>query len=233
MSSNMLVPHVDHRMAAWVEFQRQQKLEQKNRQETFTITLSRMFGCEAYLLAEALKKRLEASTGATWTIFDKALIDKIDSKHNLSKSLFENLGDKSTFIDEIIAGLSKHWKSERDAYQLMARMIYSIASEGNAIIVGRGAAVIASSISNAYHFRLEASQPFRIKKYARRTQLTLDEAKAVVTQNEMQRDKFFEGFLNVNIHNADNYHAVFNNEKCSIDGIASTILHYVHLQTNQ
>ena len=199
----------------------------KGKKEAFTITISRTFGCEGYVLAEALKRQLESETGKTWTIFDKALIDKINGEHSLSKNLMENLGGQSTFVDEIVAGLSEHWKSERDTFQLMAKTIYSIANEGNAIIVGRGAALIANSIKKAYHFRIVAPLQFRISKFATRTRLTSEEAKTIVVKKEAQRNKFFESFLNKNIDNPENYHAIFNNKKCHVDGIASTILHYI------
>jgi len=227
MPENSLVPAVEDRIGAWVEFQRLQRIQKRKEKEGFTITISRTFGCEGYVLAEALKKQLESETGKTWTIFDKALIDKINSEHSLSKNLLENLGGQSTFVDEIVAGLSEHWKSERDTFRLMAKTIYSIANEGNAIIVGRGAALISKSLKNAYHFRLEAPLQFRIAKFASRARLTSEEAKEIVVKKEHQRNKFFESFLNQDIANSENYHAIFNNKKCHVEGIASTISHYI------
>ncbi|RLA63052.1 MAG: cytidylate kinase-like family protein [Epsilonproteobacteria bacterium] len=228
MPIGILVPDVDKRISAWIEIIERKKKEEKEKKKTgITITLSREFGCEAYLLAEMLKQKLEAKTGQEWIILDKDIIDRLSQDTHLSKTLIKDLGVMSSFIQDFFSSFQRGVLSKDQVFQELAEIILRVAKVGNIIIVGRGAAVITSHLENCIHFRLEAPLEYRIKSIAKRAQLDQGEAEKLVNESQAKRDKFLKDFLHIDIRDPKYFDAIYNNSKNSINSIAESILTYV------
>jgi cytidylate kinase len=219
-----LFPSMDKRISDWVESKRRDKIEHRKRLNCFTITLSREFGCEAYPLAVKLKKLLEKTTEEDWNIFDRALIEKVRLENGLNEEFLFNLSKQAGFTEKLIAERQPSWKKNTEAYEFLAKAIYSISSEGHAIIVGCGAAVITQHIRRTYHFRLVAPEKFRIKSIARRAAVPYSEAEKVVSTRHKERKRFFKNFLQSEVIDLNYYHAVYNNDKLSVERIAENIV---------
>ena len=84
--------------------------------------------------------------------------------------------------------------------------------------------MITQDIRRAYHFRLIAPENFKIKSIARRTVVHYNEAKKVVSARHKERKRFFMNFLQSEIVDLNNFHAVYNNDKLSVEKIADNIL---------
>jgi cytidylate kinase len=144
--------------------------------------------------------------------------------NSLNEELLSNIGKRSEFIEELIAKRQPSWKNKSETYKFLAKAIYSISSEGRAIIVGCGAAMITQDIRRAYHFRLIAPENFRIKSIARRTDVPYSEAEKMVSTRHKERKRFFKNFLQSEVVDLNYYHAVYNNDKLSVERIAENIL---------
>ena len=220
-----MVPNIEQRASAWLKIQ--EKLGKKRPSEPRpTVTISREYGSEAYPLAEILKKLLEQKTGGLWTVFDKALIERVSHGTGLSTWLLSNLGGAgvSKPLDEIMGTLMPRWKTHTEAYRLLARQVIALANQGNVIIVGRGGAVLTHRLSNCFHFRLVSSLEYRIQSIQRRLDIPFEEAKTLVIENQKASDKFIESFLNCSIADPHYYHCVFNSSRSKIPSIAQSIL---------
>ncbi|HMK65861.1 MAG TPA: cytidylate kinase-like family protein [Thermodesulfobacteriota bacterium] len=222
MHIDNLVPNIDRRLSSWISVQDQLKKDSSKGQKP-TITLSRKFGSEAYPLAEILKDLLEKKSGDTWTIFDKALIEKVSQETALSERLFTSLSMASKAL-EALASIVPGMASYSDAYKILTRYVVRIAMDGNAIIIGRGGAVLAQKLPNCFHFRLEAPVEYRVDSIRKRLGCSLDEAKKLVAEREKTSDKFIESLLNRSMQDPLIYHAVFNTNKSSLANIAKSIL---------
>ncbi len=224
-----LIPTIEQRVSALVEVTRRamgQAVSDKSKLKP-TITVSREFGCEAYPMTEKLKALLEKKTGEPWALMDKALLEEVARNHNLSEEILRNIGDKSTFMDEVISTFTPRWKSDKDYYRLLCRHIVSLATAGNVIIVGRGAAIVTRSMGNCFHFRMVAPEDFKVKSIARRLGVQPADAKDLVQNRQKQRDKFIKDFLNTDGSDPHCYHMVFNNAKIPSEKIAETIFHFM------
>jgi len=225
-----ILPSPDQRMSSW--FDQQNRVEQldKNSKFRFSLTLSRQFGCEAYPLAVALKDALEkVDHGQQWTIFDRALIDKILQENQISRRVLEDFGRKSVFYDSLMSSLVPKWTSDADVYELMVKTIISTAQAGRVIFVGRGAAVVTQELPRCFHFRLAGNREYRLDSLMRRRELSREEVLVMVKEREAERERFISRFLGTDTAAIDNYHMVFNTEKSSIDEMSQTILHHVGL----
>jgi len=230
MPEKLLIPSVDMRLGSLLEFSRRREQEassphkHKARQ---TITISREFGCETYPVAERLREFMEKKHGEPWVLMDKGLLEEIAHNHDLSANVMNSLGEKSRFLDEILATFSPRWKSEKDYFRVLCRHVLSLAEQGNMIIVGRGASIVTQPLKNCFHFRMYASPGFKVRSIARRLDVETDEAEKIIAQRQKQRDNFIRDFLNRDAHDLSFYHLVFNNDKNSAETIARTIAEYV------
>jgi cytidylate kinase len=222
MYTDKLIPNIDRRLSSWISIQDQIKKE-PHRGPRPTITLSRKFGSEAYPLAEILKDLLEKKTGDQWTIFDKALIEKVSQETALSERLFTNISIASKAL-EALATMIPGMASYSDAYKILTRYAIQIALDGNAIIIGRGGAVLAQHLPNCFHFRLEAPLEYRISSIQKRLGCSHEESKKLVNEREKSSDKFIEGLLNRSMQDPLLYHAIFNTSKNKLSNIAQSII---------
>jgi cytidylate kinase len=231
MSGNRLIPAVDVRLGSLLEFTRRNELEKNKRGDTEkirpTITISREFGCEAYPVSECLKAMLEKKTGEPWVVMDKALLEEVAKNHNLSEDMLKKLGEKSRFMDDILATFSPHWKTEKDHFKLICRQMLSLAAKGNVILIGRGGAIITQSLKNCRHFRMFASDQFKIRSISRRLEVSAEEAEALINKKQKQRDTFIRDFLDRDARDMSYYNLIINNDRNSAEKIASTIADYV------
>ncbi len=229
MPMTVLSPGVEQRIAAMVELFRRESLDAaaKERHAGPTVTISRQFGCEAYPLAERLKALFEEKTGAAWTVLDKALLEEMARNRDVSEVVARGGWEKPRFLDDFFATFSPRWKTEKDHFRRLTTDIAMLAAHGNAIIVGRGGAIITQSLSNCFHFRISGSQEFRIGSIAKRLGCTHAEAAETVAREEKRRDKFIRDFLDSDANNLGFYHLVFNNDKNTVERMARTIAGYL------
>lgn len=222
MPTQKLIPNVDRRLGAWIGV-RDRIGQEPRRAAAPTITLSRQFGCEGYPLAETLQALLTARTGETWTVFDKALIERVSQETKLSERLFGSIGEQTELLDAL-ANVVHSWRTQSEAYELLARYIVRIAREGNAIIVGRGGAVVASGLPNCFHVRLEAPREHRVESIRERLGVDRAQAAALVAEHDRKRERFLERFLHCSLADTRHYHVVFNTSRSTVERIAQSIV---------
>ena len=220
-----LIPSVERRLSTWVGINEPHAPSVPPGSRP-TITISRRFGCEGYPLSEQLKTLLDASTGETWNIFDKALLEMVSQDEHLSMKVLSDLGNPSSSADGI-GFLVPGYLRQSEVFKHIPKYIIRIAQAGNAIIVGRGGAIITQKLANCYHFRLEADLEFRVAAMARRLEIPEAEARRLVKDNEKTREKFLEDFLGGSLTDARIYDAVYNNAKHGVVEIAHSIVAYV------
>jgi cytidylate kinase len=227
MMKSQLIPSVDKRISAWMEIQKKRQIQDlKSKPAPVSITISREFGCEAYPLADFLKQRLEEQEGQLWTVFDEEMLRKITANEGMAGYLADSLGERSKYLDYIVSALLPYWKSQEQVYRPIVETVFSLARQGNAIIIGQGAFSIAKDLPNCYHFRLIAPAEFRAESYGVRAELSGDDARSLIQKKEAARIAFLSDFLNCDFE-PNNFHMIFNNSKVPIDRIAELIIQYV------
>lgn len=223
MSSNHLIPEVESRIFSWWEIQkkiRKEKIEDFHRP---AITISREFGCPGFQLAAVLQNKLETTTKEDWTVFDKALIDKMSKDHLISAHLLENLGERAKYLDYVIAALLPGWKSEEETYKSITKTIYAVAKQGNAVIVGQGAFAVTKNLNNCFHFRLIAPTDYKIRSYAKSRNISDKQSEQIIQEKQQQRDNFMKSFYNCD-YRGNEFHLTIDCSKFEIEKIADIII---------
>lgn len=227
MPERFLIPAIDARLGSLLEFNRRNEAEKFSRataeKSRPTITLSREFGCEAYPVADFVKKTMEKKSGESWIVMDKGLLEEVAKNHNLSEDLLKGLGNKSGFLDEMLATFSPHWKTDKDHFRLICKHMVSLAEKGNVILIGRGGAIITHTLKNCFHFRMFASQQFKIRSISSRLGISREEAEMLIQKKQKLRDAFIRDFLNRDARDPNLYNLIVNNDRNSVEKIAKII----------
>jgi cytidylate kinase len=220
-----MIPSIERRLNNWMALAKKWA-DGDERGPRPTITLSRRYGCEAYPLAETLVELLQKVTGEEWNIYDKALLEKVSADEQLSLPLLKNLEMHSKFND-YLASLSLAHKPYPALFQTVIKHMLQVAVMGNAIIVGRGGVIITQKLTNCYHFRLEADFAFRTASIARRMEISAEEAKKMIKDNQDLREHFIREYLGVADSHIWLYDAMYNNARHTQADMARSIIAYV------
>lgn len=183
------------------------------------ITISRQRGSEGSLVAE----KLAELTG--FSHFNREIIDQISQEIGTQKRLIESLDESAMsnfklWVDGMFKG---RIVDSSDYLQSLVKVIGAISYHGKAIIVGRGANFIIGG-SAGFHVRIVADLDFRINSLARRRDLTADQAKQEILENDKQRAKFIKNHFNRDIDDPEGYDLVLNCTYLGVEHTAGLIL---------
>jgi cytidylate kinase len=229
------MPSIDLRIGSLEEYNRRQKdkaaLQHRKPRPRPCLTISRDFGCNGYPVAELLRELMMQRTGDEWVLIDKAILEAVAQRHNISEDILQHLGEKNHTLDEVLATFSPRWKSDQEYFRLLCRHVISLAEQGNVIIIELGGGIITRHIENSYHFRLYGSMEFKISTVVRRLDIDPEAAEKLILKQQKQRDHFHRDFLNQDTHDPALYDMLFNNERIQPARIAHTIADFVTAET--
>ncbi|MBU0692781.1 cytidylate kinase-like family protein [bacterium] len=192
--------------------------EQQGRLPVPFITMSRQFGCEAIVLAEALAQKLDETEKleqGSWQVYSKQIIEAMADKEYSAAQLMEALDLKArTAIEEFIETIVGRI-SDLKLLNKLVRTLRATATLGRCIIIGRGGALLTRDMPGGIHIRLVAPEEFRLQGLVTRFQWSMAKAQQVLRQEDNIRLNFFKKYLHSNPNDAQNYDLVLNTERLS------------------
>lgn len=231
MPENLLIPSVDLRIGSLEEYNRRQKekaaLQHRKPRPRPCITISREFGCEGYPVAERLRELMMQKTGDEWVLIDKAVLEEVARRHNISEEILQTLGKNNQIMKEVLATFSPRWKSDQDYFRLLSHHVVALAEQGNVIIVELGGAIITRHIEHSCHFRIYGSENFKAATLAKRLSIVQQAAEKLMHKQQKLRDHFTRDFLDRDDHDPALYDLLFNNDRINPGEIAHTVADFV------
>jgi len=176
-------------------------------------------------LALRLKELLDAACEEPWIIYDKALLERVSQAEHLPMEFLENLGS-SRLADDSLGSMFPGHVTRDEAFRRLATHLLLIAGAGNAIIIGRGGAILTRHFKNCYHFHLDASDPFCVSSTAQRLKISEKKAAELLREYQQKREAFIESHLRVSVRDLTHYHAVYNWDRSGLDEIAASIVSF-------
>ncbi|MCF7823138.1 MAG: cytidylate kinase-like family protein [Candidatus Marinimicrobia bacterium] len=218
-------PGIEKRLQVWTDWtERQAKQDLAPRP---CITISREYGCQAYVLAETLANRLSAELEdeQEWIMLDRLLLEKVAQGSGYSKSELNYVTQIGPAFQSMMANLlGPDATKPVKAFTYIKESIQYFARAGNSIIVGRGGVCIAQNFPNTVHIRLIAPMSFKIHNIMQSMGISAVEARKHIEARQGERNKFIEHFTKMDISDPNLYHLILNNEKSSIDEMADMII---------
>ncbi len=191
------------------------------------ITISREAGAGAVTIgqrvAELLNANLEPGAPA-WTVFDKNIVQRVLEDHALPKAIAEFLPEDvhsgvTGAVEEMLGLHPSAWKLAEHTTET----ILHLATLGNAILIGRGANLIASHIRPALHIRLVAPLEDRVRALSEFHNLTLAEAATYAKKADQGRKRYVKRYFNADISDPLNYTLTLNTGSIDHESIARII----------
>ena len=128
-------------------------------------------------------------------------------------------------FDKEYASLPTFWErfdaqreKQRDqTVAMLNQAIQAVAHHGNAVILGRSGFEVLSGFGDVLHVRLQAPFPIRARRLMEQQRISLEQAEAVVRQNDKVRVAFVEEFYRVPWGSIQSFDLVINTGKVSAD----------------
>jgi cytidylate kinase len=113
---------------------------------------------------------------------------------------------------------------EATIVKMTERVIAEAATEGRAVLVGRGAQAMLAKRENALHVYVVASKPWRRKLAVERLGVDPANVDKVVDETDKQRDHYVKSHYGRDRHDITNYDLVVNAETLGFEGAAALMV---------
>lgn len=199
------------------------------------ITIAREYGCYGSEIAQKLAAKFNdeiPSNEKKWDHIDRQIFQNV--AHRLDRSPDEivhifKAEDRSAFIDMVQSFTFNKYTSDERIIHELRKMVFTFASKGRAIIVGRASSILTKHIEDSIHIKLIAPLNFRIKMVAEHYDLTARKAEKLIKKTDKKRDHFLS-FFNGDLPDCDLYNLILNREKMSADEIVEQIYHLAKMK---
>ncbi|WP_423126800.1 AAA family ATPase [Gaoshiqia sp. Z1-71] len=210
----------------------------KNKIPGPVIMISRECGCSAKRIATKLSKILtgysfhsETKTDVPWKWVSKEIIEAAAIELQMDPLKIKNvfLSETKLNIEEVSSAFSteKVYDSEdQKVIDTVRKVILRLSEEGNMIIVGRAAGVIAKDISRKLSIKLQAPLEWRINRIMQISNLSHADAQEYVLQIDRQRELFREHVAGRKLNDND-FDIIFNYSTLQDDHIVDAIMNVI------
>ncbi len=169
------------------------------------VAISRTVGSGGRAVADLLSQRLG------WDVYDKEIVDHMAADDGVRRRLYHLMDERrDNWLDAILRPITLGPGALRNDYFRRLRLaIATIASQTNAIFLGRGAGRLLPSEGGIY-VRLVADRERRIAAYAARQNLDPQKAAIEVDRIDGERGQFLTEHFGCVQEEAESYDLVLN-----------------------
>ncbi len=197
---------VERQMRNW-EIARAQRLSvpspQRKEVEDF-LCISRGVGAGGKEVATMLGQRLG------WPVFDKEILDVMAGDDHLRRRVYESMDERDlSWHEETLDTLMHPEVIRNDYFHRLSETILSIARQGRAVFLGRGAGLI---LPKTVGFRVRLVAPIEkcVENFAKENSMTLDQARSEVARLEQERAEFIHNHFRADAADPAQYDLVIN-----------------------
>jgi cytidylate kinase len=185
----------------------------------FTIALSRESGARGTSTAREVGARLG------WTVYDHELLERIAQEMKLRTSLLESVDEKRvSWLRACVEAFASVPSVSGSAYvRHLTETLYSLATHGECVIVGRGAAQILP-VETTLRVRLVAPVEWRIVAMSKKLGVSKEEAARQVETIDRERVRFVKDHFRKEATDPRQYDLVLNSSRYSVGECADLIV---------
>jgi cytidylate kinase len=148
------------------------------------LLISRECGGGGTVLAQMAGERLG------WNVFDSKIVDEIAQSAHVEQRLIKNVDEHiHSYWEQTWRGVLLGDLAEERYFKHLRQILFALASQGNVVIVGRGAQFFFPA-QCALRVRLVAPLEERVKRVAESTKLPHDQARLKIDQIDKERAFF-------------------------------------------
>lgn len=187
------------------------------------ITISRGDGTLGDEVARELAKRLG------WHVFNSEIVNFIAENSHVRESLVRQLDERSQgLITDGIMRLLRmpEWKSfgSDEYHEALLKTLAYLSTQGEAILVGRGANFALRREDHGLHIRTVASQEVRMRRLSQSWHVAPELARRCMLAGDEERRHFVRHHFRQDLDDLTYYDMVFNTDHMTIDDVAGSVL---------
>jgi len=211
---------VERQLRNW-ELARSQRLNlpTPQRQEVADfISISREVGAGASELASELAKRLN------WPKFDKELLQAMTGDDATRHRVYQSMDERDLgWWEESLKPILEPDFVRNDYFRHLVKTVLSLARQGSAVFLGRG---IDCMLPRDLGFRVRIVAPLkmRIERFAKRHNMSIEEARKIVPEIDRERAEFVANHFHVGVNDATRCDMTLNSEHFSPAQAADAIM---------
>ncbi len=164
------------------------------------LTLSRELGAGETQFAAALAERLKMQ------VYDRELLEQEAVRLGVPEAEIEKIDERAASLFQRFRPGSIYQRYLEALEQIMGQL----AGRGNVILVGRGGNCILREDRRAFHVRLIAPMPVRLRRVMEFRWVREGVAKKLIAESDAQRRSFYEGYFGVDWASPLEYHVTVN-----------------------
>jgi cytidylate kinase len=182
------------------------------------VAVSRAVGAGGHELAAKLGESLG------WPAFDKEILDAMAGDDALRRRIYESMDERDMdWCEETLKSLLQPGFSRNDYFHRLTETVLSLARQGSAVFLGRGAHLILPR-DRGFRVRLVAPVGLRVTNLARARDLPMPEARAEMARIEESRAAFLANHFRVPTDDATLHDLTINMERFSLEEGVALIL---------
>jgi cytidylate kinase len=149
------------------------------------LTLSRELGAGEQGFAPTLAERLKME------VYDRELLEQEAAGLGVSEAELEKIDERGVGIFQRFRPGSIYQRY----FEALGRLMHEVAARGEVILVGRGGSRILRDDPRAFHVRLVASMPVRVRRVMEYRWVQAAVAKRLIAESDSRRSTFYESYF--------------------------------------
>ncbi|MDY6932827.1 MAG: cytidylate kinase-like family protein [Spirochaetota bacterium] len=231
--------HISNQLKYWKQQKdkiiniKDEKLFINKKQNLPFITISREYGCGGVEIGETIVKKInrDYKSEPEWALYDKKVLEKISEDTGFTTNLLNVMTHTSVNkITNVLQTMFAKLPSHLTIYRKMGEIIRTVATNGNAIIIGRGGCWITRDMEKGLHIKIVAPLKWRIERISTLCKINKKEAEKLINKKSDMRENDFKEYIKFDISDPKNYHLVLNSEKLSPDECANIIIALIKIK---
>ncbi|CUX50652.1 cytidylate kinase-like family protein [Clostridium sp. C105KSO13] len=174
-------------------------------------------------------------------LYDKEMLMRAAKESGISEEIFETHDEKPTnsflyslVMDTYSMGYTGSTYADmpinHKVFLAQFDAIKKIADDGPCILIGRCADYALESYENVVSVFINADLDTRIRRIARKYDLTDAKAKDMITKTDKKRSSYYNYYTNKKWSDAESYELCLNSGELGVEGTAKAIEQYVMLK---
>lgn len=182
------------------------------------ITISREFGALGATLAALMGEKIG------FKVWDQNILRVMAEQLGSNEKTVEEMDENHReLIEDMVAGFMKNVNTNVSYLRSLKKVIKTIETRGNAIIVGRGANYICKK-PDSLHVRIVSPLEKRITDYAARKGIDKEEAMSVIRRTDAERAAFVQYYFKKDISKSADYDLILNSGTYSLEEMMAIVM---------
>jgi cytidylate kinase len=206
-----------------------------NKNEKFVITINREVGSGG----RTVGRKLAETLGVKYC--DKAVIDGLTKKFGLTPERIEEIkaqkkswwNDINNYYQTLVNSTSQPMEAEvkldnATMFETEKRIQQELAEQTSCVIAGRTGFMVFREWPNHLSVFIQASMDYRIKRIMDRQNVSMDEARSIITKIDATREAYIKKYEDTSRYDTRNYQLVISMDDLTEDDAAQIILDYIN-----